>query len=494
MLSDSSHYKVRKFLYIIYVFIFGIIAWSGALVGVLPLFRRTFFLWFFLITAFLIIFVISERFVGKLTADNIWVIWLMTGLVIRILYYVLIQTVQTSDFYQPTAFYLHLNEVGGYSEYTTIYKELDDFQVYYSLYPAWATYMFIVHGLYRIFGVHTSLLVGVNIMLSGLMIWIYARLLKETDINIKTKNIIIALLACFPQMVMWDAVASPDHFAVLFLALLVYIWYKSLKSEKILLYIFAEAVCISMIGLFKPIVPLMVVLLICADIFMALFINNSTIKMLAVKSLLIIIFTVGVSGTVSCCNKMLLESYIKTDVQQAASFYFLWGYSVDENGNWDSHAADPYIDGAFEQAEYMSDVVAYTDKAAALTLKKNMFLLPKVLWQKFRLLFTSDHWSAYWGWTNDNNFFSVWLNKNFDIFGGIQTVLNSLSLFIIPFSILRKRRLSIFLSLGWVGYICFLVLAGIQTRYRYIMLPFQLVLTGMGYMEWKGLFYEKYKH
>lgn len=489
----SNRVTVQKFLYITYIFIFGVIAWGGALIGVFPLFKRTFFLWAFLITAVVIIFMMAEKLAGNVKTDNVWIIWFLVGIAMRIIYYFLVQTVQTSDFYQPTAFYLHLDKIGGYSEYNTIYRELDEYQVYYSLYPAWATYMFIVHGLYRIFGVHTSLLVAVNIILSGMMIWIYARLLDKAGIDTKTKNIIIALLACFPQMVMWDAVASPDHFAVLLLALLVYVWYKSLTSEKVMLYVLAEAACISMVGLFKPIVPLLIVLLICADIFMALFTFKTAAKKLVAKNLFMVVLTISVTGTVNYGTKALLEDYIKTDVQQATSFYFLWGYSVDNNGNWDSHAADDTINEAFAQAEYMSDVVAYTDKAAEVTLKKNISLLPKILWQKFRLLFSSDHWSFYWGLTNNNNSRSLWLNKYYYVFGGVQTVLNSLSLLFIPFSLLRKRRLSIFMSLGWVGYICFLVLAGIQTRYRYIMLPFQLVLTGIGYMELKGLFYEKYK-
>lgn len=490
----NSRINIRKLLYITYMVIFGVIAWGGALIGVLPLLKRTFFLWIFLITVFFIIFVMAERFAGKRKSDNVWLLWLVAGIAMRIIYYFLVQTVQTSDFYQPTAFYLYLNETGGYSEYTTIYRELDDYQVYYSLYPAWAVYMFIVHGLYRIFGVHISLLVALNIVLSGLMIWMYAGLLDEAGIDTKTKNIIIALLACFPQMVMWDALASPDHFTVLLLTLLVYIWHKSLKSERVVLYVLAEVICISMVGLFKPIVPLLIVLLICADVFIALFINKSTVQKLVVKNLIMVVLAISVTGTVNYGNKALLENYIKTDVQQATSFYFLWGYSVDHNGNWDSHAADDVINEAFAQAEHMSDVVAFADQAAEATLKKNINLLPAILWQKFRLLFSSDHWSLYWGLTNDNNALSVWLNENYYIFGGIQTVLNSLSLLVIPFSILRKRKLSIFMSLGWTGYICFLLLAGVQTRYRYIMLPFQLVLTGIGYMEWKGLFYDKYKH
>lgn len=494
-LDDNQFLKeqMTKKIYIIYILIFTFIAYLGALDGLIQLLKGS-LLWILLILGVSALFIIATECIGNIKFENRWAVWIIIGIGLRIAYYCLVQTMQTSDFYWPTAFYLHLDEIGGYNEYTTIYKELDDFQVYYSLYPAWSTYMFIVHGLYEIFGVHTSLLVGVNIILSGFMICIYARLLNEVGIDTKTKNIVIALLACFPQMVMWDAVASPDHFAVLFIALLVYIWYKSLKYEKILLYVLAEAVCISIIGLFKPIVPLMIVLLICADIFMALFINNGTIKMLVVKSLLVVILTVGVSGTVSCCNRILLENYIKTDVQQATSFYFLWGYSVDENGNWDSYAADPYINEAFEQAEYVADVVTYANDAASHILKRNITLLPRILRQKFKLLFYSDDWPAFWSLTNDNNECSKWLYENIDILGRILTVSNSFFLFLMPFALKKKNEASIFLSLGWVGYICFLVLAGIQTRYRYIMLPFQLVLTGMGYVELKGLFYEKYKH
>lgn len=487
----NKQISFKESLYIFYILIFGFIAYAGALEGLIQLYKGT-PLWFFLMLGLLIILLASIKYENNMIQKNEWIIWIIIGIGIRVAYYCIVRTIQTSDFYLPTSFYQYLNEIGGYSDYTLAYKELDSYQIHYSLYPAWGMYMLIVHGIYKLFGIHTSLLVALNILLSGVTLLLYAGIMDECHINIKTKNIIIALLACFPQMVMWDAVAGPDHFTILFEGILVLVWCKSLNSKKTVLYILLEAMCVAMIGLFKPLGPFVIILLICAEVFIVLFRDSDTVGKCIVKISLTIVLSVGITGIVNDCNIALLEGYIKTDVQQATSFYLLWGYSVNENGDWSPNIVDDIITEAFESSETIADGIAYTNEVAKQTLKNNVSLIPRILIQKFKALFNSDSWSAFWSLRNKNNIFAKWLMENINVFGGVLTVLNAFSLFLMPFALIKKNEITIFLSLGWVGYICFLILASIQARYRYIVLPFQLVLAGLGYMELKGLLHEKW--
>lgn len=481
---------ILKKLYSMYLLIFSFIAYAGAFDGLIQLFKGT-CLWIFFLLAVFTIFIIGINYSKDIKINNAWIVWILIGIVLRIVYYCLVQTIQISDFNQATQFYQYLNVIGGYNNYTSVYSELDQYQIYYSLYPSWGAYMFIVHGIYKLFGVHPSLLVAVNIILSGFTLFLYAKLMDEIYVNEKKKNIIIALLACFPQMIMWDSIACPDHFTIFFFGVLVYIWCKSLRSENIGLYLLAEAVCISIIELLKPLTIFLIILLVCAEVFIMIFRNYGSAKKHITRILLSIVLVIGICKGVNYGNQILLKNYIKTDVQQATSFYVLWGYSLDEYGNWDADAGDNTINQAFKSADTISDVITYTDEAARRTLKEAIPLLPRILQQKFKLLFYTDNWAVLWSLTNNDNVVVKWLNTSFSVAGDILTVFNSFSLFIMPFALIRKNELTIFLSLGWIGYICFLVLSGIQTRYRYIMLPFQLVLSGLGYMELKGLLHEK---
>lgn len=468
--------KSSKILYWMYFAIFVVVAYAGAINGIFIFSRKS------IISAvlFCVMFVVMVMAMTLKTPtwirlEKLWIVLLVVGTVARILYFCLIQPVQVSDFYQSAKFYEHLLQNGGYEQYTTLLSEMDDFQIYYSLYPAWGTYMLLSHALFGIFGFHIPILVFLNIFLFVLSFLVLKKLMCKSNLNSATTNLALALLALFPQMIMWSSVTSPDHFTVLGIIILAYIWINE-RSKKKIVYIILEALCIGMIGLFKPLTALMILVVVCSKILLYIVKRNEKIKILMIESVVFIICTIVISFVVQAVSNKTLENYIKTDITQATSFYLLWGYGVDESGNWSDKAANNIFDEAWKDKNTLEEVVECTDREAIKLVKNNIKLLPRIIAQKFKLLFYSDSWPALWSMKNEDNVLANTLSGNRWV-SVVLTSINSISLMLMPFALLKKDKLTVFLSMFWLGYICFLLFSGIQTRYRFISLTFQLVLS-----------------
>lgn len=420
-------------------------------------------------------------FIANYIEDNrTWFVIMIAGVVVRVVYYYLVQPVQVSDFYQPTKFYQYLIQHGAYQEYSVELSALDEFQIYYSLYPAWGVYMLLTHFLYRVLGCHTEIMVFLNILLFMFLFLVTYKLLRKIFLMSTIVDWALLLLAFFPQMVMWTVVTSPDHFTVLGIILLAYVWENKQEIDRhSLLYILLEAICVGFVGLFKPLIALLLLVIICSDGLLNI-LQRQTKKYIVRELLVTLAIIIVITSSINLISRQILKQYMKTDIQQATSFYILWGYGVDENGNWSDHAADQIFDDAWKDKDTLGDIVAYTNQAAVSMMKDNITLLPRIILQKFKLLFSSENWPSDWGLRNENNQIAVRIKNSRWRDAGLAT-LNVITLLLLPFSFLKRDKIVIYLSMFWMGYICFLLASGIQTRYRFICLPVQLILASIGY-------------
>lgn len=408
------------------------------------------------------------------------------GIALRIAYYVYLSPQQSSDFFQATKFWNYLQENGEYQNYTVLLSEMDDFQKYYSLYPAWGYYMLLTHWIYRLFGCSTAYMVILNLVFNVLSFIVLYFMVREFASEWMAM-ICVAVAALWPQCILWSSVTSPDHITIFFLLLmgLFYMKYAKKRNEikRGTSYLLLAICCGAGASIFKPISAFVCVLLLCSEILNMIIGNFSGIRKSLVYGTEIIVLSLLVTWGLPVVLEPALEQYIRTDVQQATGYYLLWGYSVDENGNWDADQSGEAIREC-EESETLAIGLEKVNIAVHKTLRENFHLFPRIWKQKFELLFYSETWPVYWSVNNADGTVNQEAADTFSSWTGIWTIWNSLLILLMPFALKRKDAAVSFLSLCWLGYMMYLIAgSGVQTRYRVIVFVFQAVLAICGINE-----------
>ncbi len=411
---------------------------------------------------------------------------LILGILFRAVCYYFLNVAPFSDFAMPTEFCKFLQENGPYTEYVIRTKELDHFQRYYSLYPAWGSYMLIARTLFHIFPINADVLFYLNLFLLIVTYSCFFFLLRET-VSKKCLKITLLFVSFFPHAILWSSIATPDHITVMILSVILLLWGKcvTIKSEgwgkyvPVILLAFAAA----LVNLFKPLSVLLLLVMICSLI---LLLANHEMHIKKTAWLLFVyggVFFVS-NSFLSHVNERLISDVIQTDVQQATPFYILWGYSVNEEGIWDDQVASELINEALEKQETLAESIQSLEGAAKEMVTEHVKELPAIWLRKFQILFYSDTYPCDWIRTDGSNMWIDLFLRYKECLGVLFSVLNIASLCILPFSLRRRDALTLFSSLGWLGYILFLVAASIQTRYRFIpLMTFQIILTAAGIEE-----------
>jgi 4-amino-4-deoxy-L-arabinose transferase-like glycosyltransferase len=478
--------SLKKLLWTLYIGIFTLFCLATAFDGI----RNTvmankndlFSLMLLLIGIF---FIVKYREVFKKVFDFAYAlpIVIILGVLLRLLYFFVTDPAQVSDFSQADLFWHHLQETGGYDHYTVSVSELDNFQKYYSLYPAWGYYMLLMHGIYRLFGANPTSMVFLNIILDVITAMVIYRMIRRNASScLAVASVFIFLL--WPQYVIWASVTSPDHIVILFLSLSadIYFLYDNNRNNKktALKYILLFAVCLNIASIFKPIYYYIIVAFICAEILISITGGKVGLKKSFLYCISSIAFILAFAFLFSSILKPILSSYIKTDVQQATPYYILWGYSVDNNGLYDPNYAAKYIEEC-ESSETLAIGLEKIRGSVKDVIKNNFHLIPKIWHRKAYLLFYSDNWPAYWTSFNSDGLLNEEKYSMQAPWTGLWTILNSIMILIMPFSLKDKNPVVIFSSLSWMGYMLFLIVgAGIQPRYRVIVIVFQIILGVCG--------------
>lgn len=484
---------MKKVLYALYGIIFTIIVFCAVINETSVVFKTSAEQYSICLATFVFLIVMTTMLLQhgdiKNKLENKWSVILIIciGVALRYGYYILVHPVPVSDFLQPFLFAEHLKEIGQYEGYSVFRSELDDFQIYYSLYPAWGMYMQYIRILYNLFGFCPGIVVTINILLY-IVSSVFVVKVCSSQLGRKVALGSLVLFSMPPQMVIWSSVTTPDHFAVCFLIIFIYFWGKlenCNNKKSIIVYCILMTVSISAMNLFKPVKFLFIIAIIVTEV-LRLLISEMNIKKIMRQLRLyigvIIIFIVS-NVLLQSMNEYLLEETIHTDVQEAVAYYLLWGYTVDENGNWNANEAGKYMDVVNKQYDFMPDNLRILQEIAIDNIKSNIKLLPRIWKQKFNLLFYSDTWPTLWTLREPYTGIGEWVAQQRSLIEMFMSVLNIVTVLLMPLALKRKSSFVNLCSLGWLGYILYLVITGVQTRYRYIILIIQFILTIVGINE-----------
>lgn len=478
--------KLNGFLYVAYIVFFSIFVLFAGLVGIHVHARHLKWAIALVVCVACIAGLIRyKEAIAKLldVKYSIYIIVLL-GVILRIFFYIWDNPQQYSDFYQATRFWDHLQEIGGtYGMYTTKTAEMDGFQIYYSLYPAWGRYMLLTHLIYHILGRNTLWMVCLNFIFDvAIMICTQkiASLLSTRRVSIMC----VAVIAFWPQFVIWTSVTSPDHIIIFFLCLMCYYYMNYLQCRDDIksgsFNMIIAVICAVIASIFKPIIMFIFVVLLCSEVLNLICGQFKGIKRSLLYMAEVVVAFVMLSIPVNTILDKTLSSYIKTDVNQATGYYILWGYSVDENGIYDTTQAGEAIQRC-ETSETLAEGLEGLKVDIEKTLKKNFHLIPSIWWQKFRLLFYSETWPVWWSVNNADGHVNENVENALGYWTGVWTIANALMMFLMPFAFREGKSMVNFLSLMWLGFMIYLVVgAGVQGRYRMIVFVPQVILCVIG--------------
>ena len=403
-----------------------------------------------------------------------------------------LQTQPISDFNQPNLFYEYYKNHGPYTEKVD-WSQRDTFQLYYSRFPAWFPYMRLVMLIYNITGLNFHAIQVLNMLLiAGTIIFLY--LSAQAVLSRQTALMAGMLFATNPSLIMYSGITTPDHVTIFLIVLVIFFWTKMekfrnewpQKNKRLIIYSAAVIISCVLVNYFKPLSIFFIVVFLCYEFtvhFFPALRERYTIKKLWEKVLSFeLAFLAFLLAAIIGSNFILtkwVESTFKTDVINSTGLYLLWAYSVDENDNYDSNVAtNIFLELTEKYNNNYEKVFPEIDKLAVEQFKNNLPILPKILAQKFYLVFGSEY--GYFGFSNTS------VNKEYS-----QSIVKTLQTPIMAASLVHMRILYLLSAIYAIyaifnknidkqillaaiiifGFSLVLLLGGVQSRYKSLIVP-----------------------
>lgn len=483
--------QIIKKLFLVFMIAFFL---GSMYINLYPLISNNYFtrdvcFYLFIIIFIIILFYMIIKSIDLNTKKTILCISiiLLLGIIARIISIYLFKTEQVSDFQNAEKLYKFLLE--NKFQYQSNPLNNTSLQNNFSLFPTWTLYCYLMFVLYNIFGFTTAFVKYMNIILyviSTIFIYIGAK-------NFYTKK--IGLLSIFifslaPTLIIYNNVATPDHFTILFMSIVIYIWSLLLKySNTKTKYILSIFLIINMvlINMFKPLSIYMLLVFICSEV-ISLFTKKEAkaFKKNWKYYLFFIITFICINSGANYILNNSVEKLIKLSVKDSSSMYMLWGYSLNEEGIYDSNYI--YTPKMAELSKkYQNDynlILKDLDKIASDNLKQNVKYLPKIWIAKFRIAFNNE--MDYFSFANTSKDSEIISNKYYNKVCLITNSFMALNYLMIVLFCIYEYRNKIFEKKSYIillmimGYLAILILGGVQSRYKSLISPQFFILYALG--------------
>lgn len=427
--------------------------------------------------------------------NEIIILMVLIGLMIllRLLSRMLLKTEPISDFLTPSEFYLYYDTNGPY----TLGDHLDGYQLYYSRYPAWYTYMRIVRIVYDVLGYNINHILNMNIILNILTV-IVIYLIGRKAFTKQIGYIACGLYGLSPSMIIYAGITTPDHFTMLLFAIIAYAWVNMNQyrnNDKKLFYKWLVITIISAvsINLFKPVSILFLLVFLCSEIAVVIVPNIKNIKTVIKENYnvwLVFISTFFIATTLcTIFLKVDIKAFLKTDTVNSTPFYIFLGSTVDDEGNYSDHIG--FIESAKIYEKYGEDQEGAMNEFSRLAkeqIYRNRRLIPKILLQKYQYTMASEY--SYWGFANTSSIdeYTEELNKIilpfFFLIGNSYLLILYLGIFLAAIFLICNKKVNYdmsILSLIIIGYLSVLIFGAVQGRYKSLIMPLMCILAAYGF-------------
>lgn len=419
---------------------------------------------------------------------------IVAGVMLRHTAWYLFQTEPISDFARPHECYSFFNTPGAYSE-NLPWSQRDGNQIYYAQFPGWFPYMRLVVRIYGLLGQDLLWIEIMNSLLAGATIACIYFAIPRRNVAL----IASMLFAFNPSLVLYSCVTTPDHITIFLIVLAVFFWRRTemcradgLRGRQLILYSMALIFCFVLINWFKPLSILFIIVFICYETAVHLFpalCSRVPLKELWKKALSYeLVFIIAACGGIFAGNAMLnhwVESTLNTDVVNSTGLYLLWGFSTDENGNYDSSVAtDIYVELCEQYDNNLEKVFSDIDQLAKEQIKDNASILPQILWQKYRYLFGGEY--SYFAIANTSSeegySQSLFQALQVPVTAAMEAYMRAmymLSAFYALIAVFRKKvdKQVLLAAIMLFGYILVLTLGGVQPRYKSLVVPLWCIIS-----------------
>jgi hypothetical protein len=423
------------------------------------------------------------------------------GILLRVLSVIYLQTVPISDFATPIRFYDYLKEHGEYKIWLD-WSQMDGYQLYYARYPAWYIFMKYVHFIYRWAGENVAYLQVGNMALVAASLWLVYCITKRFA---KSQTALVAVgFLCFnPSMIAYSGIITPDHFAALFILLTVYFFIKVEQYSGICIYktwiytVLAAASAIT-VNLFKPLSILFFIVFLCIELVYRIgpclckggwAKLKTTIKYNCFRwAAFILTFLVCNVGFMGLLHHAV-QVRMKNKVVDSTPLYMMWAYSVDQEGRYQPDVATRKYEELC--VKYNQNMVKVMDELKALAIqqiKDNTAYIPAILLKKLDIGFADE--SGFWVFSNtspDEEYQAALEKTVKELFLAISTAA-MLMLYLLMMAcgvaavvVKKGRRGWIVAGITIFGYILVLVLGGVQSRYKSLIIPLMCIVAAVGF-------------
>ena len=287
------------------------------------------------------------------------------------------------------------------SDFYGVFVRAKDFTFntfYYQTAYHYLLYTFINGLAYKVFGAHQLVSFIINSLATttaGVFLYLSAkRIFKKEDVA----NLTLVLFTFWPSLLLYNTILSPDHFALLFVCISIYlvclvidvILNNKVKQKWWLIVILG--VCLSLLGFFKNFSPAILMAMLIIIALMAM--KNKKIIISSLVTIAIVFATFIITNSMM----FFIEERIVGDKILRNQFwqYAYVGLGLDNNGSYSPVRYGEFHDYLISHDLDIKKANAYFSKKLKKEIKENIASYPELIMSKTNKSFGND--SAPLGW------------------------------------------------------------------------------------------------
>lgn len=376
------------------------------------------------------------------------------------------------------------------SDFSTVYKNASSFSFepfYYQKAYHYLLYTYINGLALKLFGTSQIVILLINAFVVSI-VPIFLYLICNKLFNNRSIGNIASLIYCvWPSMIIYTSIMSPDHFAMLFLTISVYLLLLVLndinkgKTTQNWHLLILAGVCISLIGFFKNFAPILLVATFII-LFLKCLLDKKLIKLSVIAFLSISLMYL----VTNACIFNIEENIIGNNKIMKNQFwqYAYVGLGLENDGLYSQKRYGEFHQYLKDNNMDIKAANKYFSKKLFSEIKGNFSLYPSLLYRKTTYSFAKDDAQLWWVFTSVNETYRgnhirnilaniiVHINECFYILLILFTITSSI------YNVVVKKNEGLLLINIIIFGCCFMLLfVESQGRYKYSFEPLLCIMA-----------------